>query len=506
MATLSTTHLLTQFSHQHPTIKVVIPAEEGDNAEGSAATAFRELTEATYFAPASHPAAAANPPLGFAQPRSAAEVRQIVAWAAAVNAGQAAGARMPLSVRVGGHEPWKRSTPRGALVLDLRGLREVEIEGSSAGHEGGTGGDGVLPPPAVAKVGGGVLTGDLVARLAELGYATPTAASTSVGYVGWATLGGYSGMASVMGMGVDQIVGATVVTADGGMVQVNEDDEMMFGIRGGGGNVGVIVELRIRVYAVQKYLAGNIVYDSSNMSQTIKNFFTGYTALIEQEGMPAGFSGQLVFAKIPKLGRSLVFTFLWLSHDQSGAAAQIARLKSLPGLHAVADTIAEHKPHEWIAMSSKMVAVGVHGGTKAVNVPSLADDTLIDVIARSMTTMPDLPETALTIQQYWPTASEKAVRQSCFAPRRAHFMILAIGASLDPTRGDEARDWAFELCAQLRSRGVALKGGYVAQTMPGDVPIEECFDGEDWKRLTVLKRKYDRNGAWQYAVPQMGRL
>lgn len=72
----------------------------------------------------------------------------------------------------------------------------------------------------------------------------------SVGYTGWATLGGYGPLTSHYGLGVDQIIGAKIVNARGEVQDANE--ELLVGIRGGGGSLGVIVELTIKIYPINK--------------------------------------------------------------------------------------------------------------------------------------------------------------------------------------------------------------------------------------------------------------
>lgn len=71
-----------------------------------------------------------------------------------------------------------------------------------------------------------------------------------MGYVGWSTLGGYGPFSTCYGLGVDQIVAAKVVNAEGQIVDA--DNDMLTGIRGGGGTLGVITELTIKVYPLEK--------------------------------------------------------------------------------------------------------------------------------------------------------------------------------------------------------------------------------------------------------------
>lgn len=75
-----------------------------------------------------------------------------------------------------------------------------------------------------------------------------------MGYVGWATLGGYGLFAPLYGLGVDQIVGAKLVTATGEVIDCTE--EVLKGVRGGGCTLGVIVEVTVKVYALKQVSRG----------------------------------------------------------------------------------------------------------------------------------------------------------------------------------------------------------------------------------------------------------
>jgi FAD/FMN-containing dehydrogenase len=99
-----------------------------------------------------------------------------------------------------------------------------------------------------AKIGAGFVMQDLVHKLDAEGLVTPVGNMGIVGYVGWATLGGYGPMQHSHGLGIEQIVGAEIVTANGEVVSIGEEDERLEGLRGMGGNLGVIAALEIKVY------------------------------------------------------------------------------------------------------------------------------------------------------------------------------------------------------------------------------------------------------------------
>jgi FAD/FMN-containing dehydrogenase len=164
-------------------------------------------------------------PLAIIRPLVVTEITTIVRYATK-NA-------IPLSVRVGGHDMFGRCMPHQGLVIDLRDINHCKV----------------LDDESAAIIGGGIIQSDLIEQLAKTGRTTPFASAPSVGYVGWATLGGYGLLSGAFGLGVDQILEATIVTENGEVVQANS--EMMYALRGGGGNLGIITELKIKTYPLR---------------------------------------------------------------------------------------------------------------------------------------------------------------------------------------------------------------------------------------------------------------
>jgi FAD/FMN-containing dehydrogenase len=156
-------------------------------------------------------------------PKSVSEVQAIVRHSIEQS--------IPFTVQGGGHDLYGRSTLQDGLTISMRRLNGVSIAENRK----------------TATIGGGVLFTKLIDDLAAQGLLAATGTVGSIGYVGWATHGGYGWSTNWAGLGVDQIVGAKLVNAQGEVVEA--DAEMLRGIRGGGGgNFGVIVELTIKLY------------------------------------------------------------------------------------------------------------------------------------------------------------------------------------------------------------------------------------------------------------------
>lgn len=161
-------------------------------------------------------------PAVIVRPRFAEDVAALVSVLATNN--------VPFSVRVGGHDMFGRSQIHDAVTIDLREIAYVDID-----HTGHT-----------ARLGGGILVADLIKELEKDNLVTPHGVIPGVGYVGWATHGGYGLLSTQYGLGVDQILDAQVVDCEGRIRHADKD--MLKAIRGAGGLLGIIVEVTIKVY------------------------------------------------------------------------------------------------------------------------------------------------------------------------------------------------------------------------------------------------------------------
>lgn len=101
-----------------------------------------------------------------------------------------------------------------------------------------------------ARIGGGVLNGTIAAKLTKERLATAIGAIPFLGYAGWSSYGGYGPFSANYGLGLDNIIGAKIVNWKGEIIEANQ--EMLKGVRGAGGFIGVLVELAIRVYPLKK--------------------------------------------------------------------------------------------------------------------------------------------------------------------------------------------------------------------------------------------------------------
>ncbi|KIX00916.1 uncharacterized protein Z518_09981 [Rhinocladiella mackenziei CBS 650.93] len=427
----SISHPLLEELLKHPDLDVVTPSSP-----------YWTSIRATYIA--DNPAR----PIAIARPQSIEEVATFVRAARSHS--------VKLSVRPGGRDAFGRSTVDGALVVDMRSIKSIEVSQDRK----------------TATVGGGVLNGDLITELSRHGLVTPFGYAGAIGYPGWAMMGGYGWLAPNVGLGVDQIVSARVVNWKGEVLEA--DAELLKGIRGAGGNFGMIVELGVKVYELKSFLAGPIMFNSTNIKETLRRYFQGYNAMTKS---PYGAVSPFAFPH-PERGWTFTVNFAWSSPDMEA-----------------------EKP-EWIEFFVPLTPTGPDADN-AVSFQNLSEKT-VDVIADYMSTPPaDAANVFLIREMRGPSAEQNP--HSCFGPRSPHFVLELVGVTTNESHVDASRKKIRDFFEALKATGEAMDATYVSMTQDRDTNISQCF-GDDWPFVLELKEKYDPEGIFDAAVPRLKRV
>jgi hypothetical protein len=211
------------------------------------------------------------------QPRGAADVRSAVQFARDSN--------LLVAVKCGGHSPSGKSTCERGMLIDLSLLRGVNVDAEKR----------------IAHVAGGSLLGDLDYEAMAHGLVT-TAGTVSHTGVGGLTLGGGFGrLARRYGLALDNVRGVEVVTATGQILRASaeENPELYWGVRGGGGNFGVVTAFDFDLHPMQRQVIGGNILFPLAQARSVLNFYADYEGTVPDEmylsgaiSSNGGFSGQ----------------------------------------------------------------------------------------------------------------------------------------------------------------------------------------------------------------------
>jgi FAD/FMN-containing dehydrogenase len=369
---------------------------------------------------------------------------------------------LELAVRGGGHNPAGHCVCDDGLVIDLSLMRKVEVD----------------PGARIARSEGGATWLDFDTATQAFGLVTPGGVVGSTGVAGLTFGGGIGHLTAQHGLTCDHLVGAEVVTPDGELVRAAPDEnaELLWGLRGGGGNFGVATRLEFRLHPVEQVFGGRLVYRGSGVAEALRRF----RDLVARS--PAELSCAAVLDTDESEAPMLVVLPCYTGPE--GEPEALSELRSAPGL--VLDGVLRHG-----FIAQQHVVNPAYGSDrnywKSTFVRELPDE-LIDELVGRMTALGRPPGQVLFESLH---GAAKANGDGAVGFRGAAFNVSAMAAWLDPEVDREHIAWARETAAATEPWSVS--GGYV-NYMQADEPIERvraAFGEDRFGRLQALKTRYD---------------
>jgi len=376
---------------------------------------------------------------------------------------------LELAVRSGGHSGAAHSSTNGGIVLDVRDLRDLEID-----VEGRTG-----------WVGSGLTAGDVTTALAEHGLAIGFGDTGSVGLGGLVLGGGVGYLVRKHGLTIDNLLAAEIVTADGELHRVDADHEpdLFWAIRGGGGNLGVATRFRFRLQELPGIVGGILVLPAT--AESVAGFVAAADAAPEELSTIGNVMNCPPIPFVPEEhhGKVVILAMMcWAGDAESGETA-------LAPFRALAEPLADL----------------VHPSGYPEMFPP--EDDSYHPTASSRTLFMDRigpEEAALMVDRL--TASDASLRvaqirvlggamarvpvdATAFAHRESRIMVnvAAFWEGEDDRVVKEA--WVDRFAADLRQED---HGAYVNFLVDqGEAGVRSAYPGATWDRLAAIKGRYD---------------
>ena len=378
-----------------------------------------------------------------------------------------------LAVRGGGHNGGGLGVCDGGLVIDLSALKAIHVDAASR----------------TVQVGGGCLWRDVDAATAAHGLAVPNGIIGSTG-VGGLTLGGGIGYLSRKhGLTIDNLVEAEVVLADGQVVTASADShpDLFWGLRGGGGNFGVVTRFRFRAHPVGTVIAGPMFWPLDQAAEVMRWYRDFITTA------PEDLNGFLALMKIPPVepyppalhGQS-VCGIVWC---HVGSAEQAAR-DLAPVRAAVPAMVDAVQPMPFAMLQGAfdgLYTPGLQWYWRADFVKTLGDEA----IALHLQHARALP-TGHSSMHLYPingAVSRVGAVDTAFAYRDVAWAAVIIGVSPDPADAPAISAWTKAYWADLHPHGAG--GAYVNFLMDeGSDRVAASYRGNH-ARLAAVKARYD---------------
>ena len=384
------------------------------------------------------------------------------------------------AIRCGGHSLAGFSTCDAGLVIDLSRMRQVSVD----------------PEERRARFGGGCLLGSIDTATQQAGLVFPSGVVSHTGASGLVLGGGTGWLTRRFGLSCDNVTRFTLVTFDGSLVRANanENQELFWALRGGGGNFGVVTEFAVRLHPLTSVLLAEGLCPEAEIRRLL-HFWREYMSdapfdlkwnidlrlaprtnnvPTELRGRPVA-GNALVWTGDPEAGQQLIRRALALCHPDTLNMRQLSFLQ----LQTMADLAFPH---------------GRRYYTKSGFFNELADPT-IDRMLQAIADIPS-PDTQIELAYLGGAAGQVAADETAFGDRSAPF-IMNLLANWADAQADAAHiSWVRDTFQKLRP---AMKPGVYVNFMSGDEQerVPEAYR-QRWDRMVAVKSHYDPHNFFRF--------
>jgi len=371
--------------------------------------------------------------------------------------------RLLTAVRGGGHSLSGKSTCDGGLMIDMSAMQSVRVD----------------PVARVARVESGALLGHLDRETAAFGLVTTAGTVSDTGAAGLTLGGGFGRVGRRFGLTCDNLRSVDIVTADGRLLTASDEQnrELFWGLRGGGGNFGVATSFEYRLHAMNPTVLGGDVLWPLEQARDVLRFYADFSMQAPDELN----LDPTLFA--PPGGPPLLGIEMCWSADHAAGEQAMRALRSFG--KPIADSVA---PIAYVKLQKSKDAhtpPGVRIYTKSGFIADLASavDVLLDAY-RSMT-----PGTGAVLMQHGGGAVNRvAPDATAFPNRNVKHWVMVNAVSRSPAE-DAAR--IAEVRAAWKSVEPLTRGFYVNAMSEEEYKKVDANYGRNYPRLVALKTKYD---------------
>jgi FAD/FMN-containing dehydrogenase len=391
--------------------------------------------------------------------------------------------KLLLAVRGGGHNIAGSAVCEGGLMLDLTPMKSVRVD----------------PAARTVRVEPGATLGDLDRETQMFGLALPVGVNSTTGVAGLTLGAGFGWTSRSLGLSIDNLLSADVVTADGMLLKASpsENADLFWAIRGGGGNFGVVTSFEFKLHPVgPEVLSGLIVHPIENAKELLREYRKIAAAA------PNELAIWFVMRKAPPLpflppdfhGKGMIaFAMCYTGSIEAGRKA-IEPMQKLG--KPIADVMASYPFTAWQSILDPLLTPGFRNYWKSQYFKDISDGA-IDVMVDFAGRIPS-PHCELAFAQLGGAINKVPATATAYPHRDVNFTINI------HTRWETAAEdaaciaWARGLFDALTPHAT---GGVYVNFMPDDEPqqrVRASAYGPNYERLAQVKAKYDPKNLFRH--------
>lgn len=381
---------------------------------------------------------------------------------------------LAVAVRGGGHNIAGSAVCDGGLMIDLSPMKSVRVD----------------PAAQVVHVEPGVTLGELDRDTQAFGLATPVGINSTTGVAGLTLGGGFGWLSRKLGLTIDNQISADVVTAAGDLVKASatENPDLFWGIRGGGGNFGIVTSFEFKLHKVGPDVLSGLIIHPLDAAKDVLRFYRDFIKKTPEE-----FVCWFVMRKAPPLpflapewhGKEILALAVCWSGDLKEGESVAKPLRSFG--KPIADVIAPHPFTVWQTILDPLLAPGFRNYWKSNDFREVSDG-LIDALVAHARKIPD-PNTEIAFAQLGGAVGRVPLEATAYTHRDAEFVLNVHGRWEDPAKDAECIGWArdlFNATTPFATGGVYIN--FLTQEEGGRV---KAAYGPNYSRLVELKKKWD---------------
>jgi hypothetical protein len=380
---------------------------------------------------------------------------------------------LTVAVRGGGHSVAGLSTVDGGMLIDLSPMRNVRIDQGAR----------------VAYVGPGATWGDVDHEAQQFGLATTGGLVSTTGVAGFTLGGGIGWLMRQYGLACDNLVGADVVTADGRLVRASatENQELFWGLRGGGGNFGIVTSFELALHPVGPTVYAGPIFLPGEAAADVMRFYRDWAPTAPDSNTTA-----ISLATAPPLpvipeewhGKKVAILIALCAGPVEEGEALCRELRTVA--EPVADLLGP-MPYTFIqSLLDPLWPKGINAYFKGTHLAGLSDET-IDSLVELHQTAPG-PQCEIHIHQMGGAVARVPAGDTAYPERSMAYVLNTVTGTADPAELDANKEWARKA---IDSADADFTGRSYVNFLGDTGAVEDAYGEETYRRLVALKDEYD---------------